>query len=378
MTDLDNRLESAANAMHRAVGDVPATGFSAEHSRYQGREGRRPERRIGLVAAGVVAALGVAGLVLLERRPDVEPADQPAAASSTSPISVAAVPTMRPLELADAPNGLKLVGQGIRPAAGQDLQAAVFVKRDTQGNAVDRVIVRIGELSLYVGDRAISPPPNLTTATSGDIHIDSQTVRVEYALGALGNLALDGLHVDEQTDAALADQMQALAAALDVADGKGISVTGQLPAGWELATAGIEPEQTVPSFYQAFEVDTSDGGPKIIVDNRASNDAGYPYWMMAQTLEPAQIRGHDGYVTTQNYYSDAGAPGAPTVANPTSSVTTLIWEETPGHWVTMWVADQTTEAAIRLANALVAIDQPQWHLPGAAASATSSTSLVSP
>ncbi len=374
MTDLDTRLESAANAMHRAVGDLPATRLSAEHSPSQGHEGRRPERRVGLVAAGVVALVGVAGLVLLERRPDAEPADRPAAASTT-PVSVAAVPTMRPLELTDAPEGLKLVGQGVRPAAGQDLQAAVFVMRDIDGNVVDRVIARVGELSLYLGDTAISPPTNLTTATSGDIYIDSRTVRVEYALGALGNLALDGVHVDEQTDAALAGQMQQLAAALDVADGKGIGVSGQLPAGWELAAAGVEPEQTVPSFYQAFEVDTSDGGPKIIIDNRASNDAGFPYWMMERTLEPAQIRGHDGYVTTQDFYSDAGAP---TVANPTSAATTLIWEEASGHWVTMWVADQTTEEAIRLANDLVAIDQSQWHLPRASESAMSSTSLVSP
>lgn len=374
MTDLDTRLESAANAMHRAVGDLPANRLSAEHSRSQGHEGRRPERRFGLVAAGVVALVGVAGLLLLERRPDAEPADRPAAASTT-PVSVAAVPTMRPLELTDAPQGLKLVGQGVRSAAGQDLQAAVFVMRDIDGNVVDRVIARVGELSLYLGETTITPPPSLDTATSGDIYIDSRTVRVEYALGALGNLALDGVHVDEQTDAALAEQMQQLAAALDVADGKGITVIGPLPARWELAAAGIEPVQTVPSLYQAFEIDTSDGGPKIIIDNRASDDAGFPYWMMERTLEPAQIRGHDGYVTTQDFYSDAGAP---TVANPTSAATTLIWEEAPGHWVTMWVADQTTEEAIRLANDLVAIDQSQWHLPRASESVMSSTSLVSP
>ena len=376
MIDLDTRLESAANAMHRAVGNVTATRFAAEHRRYQGHETRRPQRRVGLVAACVVTLLGVAGLVLLERRPAVEPADQAASVSST-PISVATVPTMRPLELGDAPEGLKLVGQGVRPAAEDDLYSAVFVKRGAHGDVVDRVIVRIGELSLYVGDRTISPPPNLTTATSGDIHIDSQTVRVEYALGPLGNLALDGFHVDEQADLALAEQMQALAAALDVADGTGISVIGQLPAGWELATAGVEPVQTAPSFYQAFEIDTPEGGPKIVVDNRESDDAAYPYWVMAQTLEPAQIRGHGGYVTTESYYSGAGTPGAPTVANPTSSATTLIWEETPGHWVTMWVADQTTEEAIRLANALVAIDQSQLHLPGASEPVMGSTSLVS-
>ena len=72
-----------------------------------------------------------------------------------------------------------------------------------------------------------------------------------------------------------------------------------------------------------------------------------------------------------------GVFGVEPVANPTSSATTLIWEETPGHWVTMWVADQTTEEAIRLANALVAIDQSQWHLPGASEPVMGSTSLVS-
>ena len=137
MIDLDTRLESAANAMHRAVGNVTATRFAAEHRRYQGHETRRPQRRVGLVAACVVTLLGVAGLVLLERRPAVEPADQAASVSST-PISVATVPTMRPLELGDAPEGLKLVGQGVRPAAEDDLYSAVFVKRGAHGDVVDR------------------------------------------------------------------------------------------------------------------------------------------------------------------------------------------------------------------------------------------------
>jgi hypothetical protein len=254
------------------------------------------------------------------------------------------------------------------------VRATVFVQRDAQANITERVIVRLGALSLYNGTQTITPPPNLTTATTGDIYMDrpSRTVRVEYGLGALGNLDLEAYHPDEQTDGTLTDQMQQLAAALDVTAGKGISVTGSLPPGWTLAAAGVEPEQAVPSFYQAFEVDSSDGGAKIGIENRMTNDAGYPYWVMDQTLQPVQIRGHAGYVTTQDFFGQANNPGSPTVSDPTTSATMLIWEEAPGHWVTMWVADQTTEQAVALATTLVAIDQAQWHLPGGASNTTTS------
>ena len=369
MTDLDHRLESAAGAMHRAISHVPADPASARPSRDQWHAERGPQRRLGLIAAATIAVTGVAGLVLIERRPDPGASNPPAAASTTATTTVAAR-TITPLELADAPAGLTLVAQGIRPTGGEELRAGVFVKRDAQGNVINRVIARLGTLSLYVGDQQIAPPPNLTTATSGDIYIDSGVLRVEYGLGDLGNLALDAYYVGQQIDTTLTDQMQQLAASLDLAAGNAIAVTGPLPSGWMLAAAGVEPEQAVPSFYQAFEVDSADGGPKIMIDNRMISDASYPYWTPGQTLQPVQIRGHAGFVTKQDYAAVTNNPDAPAVADPTSSATILIWEEAPGHWVTMWVADRTTEQAANLAATLVAVDQDQWRLPGAATSTT--------
>jgi len=371
MTELDHRLESAGTALHRAVSHVPNDPTTARRNRIPGSADRGAPRRAALVAAAALVLLGAGGLVLIERRPDQGPTNPPAAASTPVPTAVPA-PTIKPLELADAPKGLKLVAQAIRPAGGGKLRAAVFVKRDAQGTVTERVIVRLGAISLYNGTQTITPPANLTTATTGDIYIDrpNRTVRVEYGLGALGNLALEAYHPDQQTDGALSDEMQQLAAALDLTAGNAISVAGSLPVGWTLATAGVEPEQAVPSFYQAFEVDSPDGGPKIGVENQMTNDAGYPYWVMEQTLQPVQIRGHAGFVTTQNFFPLANDPKAPAAPEPTASATILIWEEAPGHWITMWVADQTTEQAVALAATLVAVDQTQWHLPGGAASTT--------
>ncbi len=363
MTDLDHRLESAAGAMHRAISHVPVDPAFARPSRGQRRATRDPQRRFGLVAAATIAVAGVAGLVLIERRPDPGPSN-PVAAASTTATSAVAAPPITPLELADAPAGLALVGQGIRPAGGEELRAAVFVKRDAQGNVTNRVIVRLGTLNLYVGEQQIAPPPNLTTATSGDIYIDAGVVRVEYGLGDLGNLALDADYVGQQIDTTLTDQMQQLAASLDLVAGNAIAVTGPLPSGWTLAAAGVEPNQAVPSFYQAFEVDSADGGPKIMIDNRMISDASFPYWTPGQTLQPVQIRGHAGFVTKQDYSAVTNSPDAPAVPDPTSSATILIWEEAPGHWVTLWVADQTTDQAVNLAATLIAVDRDQWHLPG--------------
>jgi len=50
----------------------------------------------------------------------------------------------------------------------------------------------------------------------------------------------------------------------------------------------------------------------------------------------------------------------------------LIWEEAPGHWVTLWVAESTTEKAIAIADGLVALDQDQWQ-PDGSTTATSTT-----
>ena len=371
MTDLDHRLESAGAALHRAVSHVPTDPITAQRKGVPRPADRGAPRRAVLVAAAALIVLGAGGLVLIERRPDQGPANPPAAASTTAPTAVPA-PTIRPLELAAAPKGLKLVAQAVRPANGGNVRAAVFVERDAQANITERVIVRLGALSLYNGTQNITPPPNLPTATTGDIYIDrpGRTVRVEYGLGALGNLALEAYHPDQQTDATLSDQMQQLAASLDVTAGQAISVTGSLPPGWTLATAGVEPEQAVPSYYQAFEVDTPDGGAKIGIENRMTNDPAYPYWVMAQTLQPVQVRGHAGYVTTQDFFADAHNPDSPTVTDPTTSVTALIWEEAPGHWITMSVADQTTEQAVALATTLVPIDQTQWGLPGVTAATT--------
>ena len=83
-------------------------------------------------------------------------------------------------------------------------------------------------------------------------------------------------------------------------------------------------------------------------------------------------------MTTQDFSAQANNPGSPTDSNPTTSATTLIWEETPGHWITLWVADQTPEQAVALASTLVAIDQTQWHRPGGTAATTTTSGPSAP
>lgn len=324
------------------------------------------QRRAASFAVAVMVLVALVGGGILLRSRTVAPADS-TPTSALPPTTLAAVPASRPLDLSTAPDGLQLVGQGVRPAGGEDVRAAVFVKRDAQNNITERVIARFGAISLYGGSQQVTPPANLTTATSGSIFFDrpGRSLRVEYGLGALGNLALDAYHRDEGTTGALSDEMQQIAAALQVDAGRNISVTAPLPDGWTLATVGIEPEQAVPSFYQAFDVDSPDGGAKLMIDNRMVNDAGYPYWAMSQTLQPLEIRGHSGFVTTHEHIPLSSDPNAPADPDPTKAATILIWEEAPGHWITMWVADNTTEQAIALASRLVPVGQDQWHMPGA-------------
>ena len=332
----------------------------------------RLRRTVSFAAAALVLVALIGGGILLRSR-TVTPADStPTTLNALPPTTQVAVAAGRPLELSMAPAGLQLVGQAVRPAGGEDVRAAVFVKRDAQNNITERVIARFGAIGLYGGSQQVTPPANLPTATSGSIFIDrsGRTVRVEYGLGTLGNLALDAYRPDEGTDGALSDEMQQIAATLQVDAGRDIRVTATLPDGWTLATVGTEPEQGVPSFYQAFEVDSPDGGAKLMIDNRMVNDSGYPYWEMSRTLQPVEIRGHSGYVTTHDYGPLSPDPNAPVVTDPTNAATILIWEEAPGHWVTMWVADNTTDQAIALANGLVPVGQDQWHIADATAPAS--------
>lgn len=292
---------------------------------------------------------------------ELETSPRPSLDGSSTDDTVAVMPTSQPLELPSAPAGLQLVGQGVRTVGGEDVRAAVFVKRDAQDNIVERVIARVGDLSVYATGDPLVVPPNLSAVVEsiGYTSVDQQTrtVRVEYALGPLG-LSLEAYHPDEASSPALSYEMQQIAAALDVSAGHDIGVIGPLPNGWTLATVGIEPANSVPSFYQAFEVNSTEGGPRVIIDNRMLDDPDYPYWEMSQTLESAEIRGHSGFVTTHEYFASTD-PNAPT---PNSSIrwTILIWEEAPGHWVTMWVANTTTAEAISLTQSLVAVEQAHW------------------
>lgn len=191
-------------------------------------------------------------------------------------------------------------------------------------------------------------------------------IHVQFPLGDLGSLTLDSFHLDAATDLAAAEQMEQIAATLQLTSAA-VNVVGALPDGWELAVAGAEPETVTQTYFQAFEVDTPDGGNKILISNMTTNDAGMPYWQMDETLKPMEIRGHAGFLSTHQYPpTDTNAPPP---ANP-AKATTLIWPETPGHWVIVRADDMDTEQVLAFANQLTPANNAQWQMPGAPATTT--------
>ena len=268
---------------------------------------------------------------------------------------------------------MALVNQAVRPAGAEPIHAVVLVKRDEQNVVTERVLVRLGDTGLYGPTAGTVPAPsNLPTATSGNVSYDrsNRIVRIEFALGPLGNLSLEAYHSDQSSNNALRDELQDIAGALTIWPGGDVRVSSQLPDGWTLAAAGLQPEQVVPSYFQAFETNTADGGPQIIIDNRTIDDPAFPYWEMYQTLQPVEIRGQAGFVTTQAFEIDSRT------STDTLTARTLIWEETPGLWVTLWVAHLTTEQAVAVANNLVAIAPDEWSMsaPPTTSAATTRTS----
>jgi hypothetical protein len=399
MNTLDDLLDAAAVDLQRAVARVPVpSSLATDELRVRHRQpgkGRVPSygsRRL-LVAGAAVAVLVVGGLLMIERRPANQPADSPELSTptvtptTTTPVFDAARP---PLELTSTPAGYALVGQSVRPAGGgQNLRSAIFVHRDTQGIIDGKVLARFGNFSL-IGpvdgslippqagffQQAVTPPPNLTTATSGNVYIeqDSRVIHVQFPLGDLGSLTLDSYHLDAATDLAIAQQMQQIAATLQLTP-TAVAVTGTLPDGWELAVAGAEPETVNENYIQAFEVDTPDGGNKILISNMSTNDAGMPYWQMDETLEPIDIRDHAGFVSTHQY--PPTNTNAPPPANP-AKATTLIWAETPGHWIVVRADDMDTEQVLAFANQLTPASNGQWQPPGALAGTTTTLSPTQP
>ncbi|MDO8391500.1 MAG: hypothetical protein Q7V57_13550 [Actinomycetota bacterium] len=284
---------------------------------------------------------------------------------TTTTVEVA--PTGQPLELPAAPEGYAPAGQGIRPAGGEAVRGAVFVQRDANNVQVEEVIVRFGPINLVSGETPRTPipvPANLAPAVQSDIVITQQdrTVRVQYDLGDHGNLMLESFHEDESTSGALADDMQAIAAALLLTPGEPINDEGVLPEGWSLVASGDIPEEIVPGYYQAFEVDRPDGGNKVSVENRFIHDPAFPFWIGYRSMLPVQtvtVRGHAGTVIFVNEYNWDGVSSVP--VNESSM---LIWEEAPDHWVTLWAGGMTTEQAVALADRLVPVAISDWGAQG--------------
>jgi hypothetical protein len=394
MNTLDDLLDTAAAELQRAVAQVPVPSHLATDElrvgyRQHGK-GRPPSygfRRLA-VAGAALAALVVGGLLMIERRPAAHPADSPE--PSTSTVTTTTTPvfeaTRPPLELTTTPDGYALVGQSVRPSGGgQNLRSAIVVHRDAQGTIDGKVLARFGNFQL-IGpvdgtllppdpgfyQQAVTPPSNLTSATSGNVYIelDNRVIHVQYPLGDLGSLTLDSYHLDAATDLARAQQMQQIAAALQLTPAA-VAVTGALPDGWELAVAGAEPLTVTETYVQAFEVDTPNGGDKMLISNMTTNDSGMPYWQMDETLQPIDIRGHAGFVSTHRY--PPTNPNLPPPGNP-AKATTLIWAETPGHWVIVRADDMDTEQVLAIANQLSPAKNGQWHQPGALAATTTTSS----
>lgn len=397
MNTLDDLLDQAATDLQNAVAEVPIPSrFVSDELNVVYRTDHATSyrsRRI-LVAAAAIAAVVVGGLFLIERRPADRPADNPASSSVATPTTIPLFdPAQPPVELTIAPAGFALVGQVVRPAGGgQDIRSAVFVRRDEQGTIDGKILARFGNFGVIGVDpsdgsllppnstvfyqQVVTPPPNLAAATSSNVYIDlgPRMIYLQFPLGDLGSLTLQSFNLDAANDLVVAQQMQQIAATLQLTP-TAINVTGALPDGWELAVSGLEPETLNQTFFQAYEVDTPAGGNKVLISNMSTNDAAMPYWEMDETLQPLDIRGHAGFVSTHTY--PPTNPNFPPPGNPANS-TTLIWPETPGHWVILRADDMNTDQVIALANQLTPAHNGQWQLPGASTATTTTLAPTQP
>lgn len=315
--------------------------------------------------------VGVAGLAILVAGVSLAKggSDDPAGTPTTVQENV-----RYPLGLSATPQGYALRGQGVRPSTGESTRGAVFVKRDGSGTIVERVVLYLRD-DIYRGapGTAIPIPANLAPAEGSELQFftPNRTVRLSYGLFERGHLILEAYHEDRTTSGALTDAMQAIAASLVIAADSDLVPSGDLPEGWSLATSGPQPWDVAGPYVQAFEVDQPDGGNKVMVENWFVGP-GFPYWMAYQTLQPVTVRGHEGYVTFSNEFGPDG-----TTATPTNESSMLIWEEAPGHWVTLWAGGMTTEQAVAIADQLLAVSSTDWvplgDFAGAATGTTTTT-----
>ena len=361
MNDLDDLLDSAAVDLRAAVDRLlteepyelaPATAEIT--CPVVGLPQRGARRVLVAVSLGVAAAV-VGGLIAAGSRSGGD------TTIATPPESLS---TFAPLHLATTPTGYATGQKVTRPPGISDVRAAILVKRDASGKVVDKVIARAGTLSEFAGtNTALTVPPNLAGATDGSIQFSSteEIVRLQFQLVVGRRLLLEAHHPDNLTTERLAGEMQQLVAVLRIDDTNDISVTSALPVGWEFVAAGNEPENAVPTSVQAFEVDRPDGGAKIIVSDIGSDDPALPYWEMLDTLTPLTVRGHDGFVSLDtNVYTGSATP-----------VPTLIWQEGPGHWVTLRADGMSTDQLTALAETLTAADG-EWT-SGTAGTTTTTT-----
>lgn len=352
---------------------------------------RRPAPEDGLMRVRAVrkrrqvvrtTMVGVAGLALLVAGVSLAKGDrtQVGDTPTTSPptTTVAPVAVQQPLALSTAPDGYApvgyaLAGQGTRPAGGEATRGAVFVQRDATGAIVERVVVYLRD-DIYRGEPGIGIPiPQNLAPAEGSALTDftgDGVARLDYGLFERGYLILEAHYENRTSSGALTDAMQAIAASLLITPGQDLATSGSLPEGWSLATASAPPEEVVPSYFQAFEKAQPGSGNKITVDNRFLVDPGFPYWVAFQTMQPVIVRGHAGYDTFNYDYGTGGD-----TPQPTDVSSMLIWEEAPGHWVTLWAGGMTTEQALALADQLIPVPVAGWGAVQGAATSTTTTTL---
>lgn len=371
MNRLDDLLDRAADDLHHAVdrmfteAPLDARGPTGTEMAFPHADlPRGGARRVLAIASGVVAVVVVGALVVAS---GPSHRNTPIGASTTASPTPASS-SFRPLELPDTPRGYAAVPRVIRPAARDGVKSAVVIKRNGAGAVIDRVIMRAGDLGRYGNPplRRIFAPTNLPTASDGTVSVNATngTVRIEFSIGSASSLILEAHHPDPLTREQLATEMEQIVPVLSLAPSNDLSIDGTLPAGWELAVAGNEPETVVPTYLQAFEVDRPDGGAKIIVSNLPINDPGVPYWEMLDTLTTIEVRGHAGHLSLDSHAYVGPTP-----------VPTLIWQEAAGHWVTLRADGMTTEQLLDVADRLTPVSG-DWVPQGG--DATTTTALASP
>lgn len=343
--DYDPEFEQMARAAGAALRrPAPEDG----PMRARGIRKHRHVVRATMVGVGALAIVG-AGVYIAQGK-SIDDA-------STPTTTAAPAAAQYPLAFPTAPDGYALAGQSVRPAVNDGaVRGAVFVKRDATNAIVERVLVELTD-DAYNGapGLALPSPANLAPVSASSSRVVGPGMLVaEYGLGDRGRLRLWAYHDDPATYGTVTDAMQAVAAALSITPGQDLGAAGTLPEGWSLVAAG-SPERTEPDYFQAFELDRPDGGKPVTVDNRFTDDQGFPYWMAYQTLQPITVRGHMGFITFYN-------------ASPM-----LIWEEVPGQWVTLFATGMTTDEALALADQLAPVATANWGPDGVAVPTTTTT-----